>query len=98
MNEVKIKELAYKAYPNNDTPGDRDTIFDDWEAMRFIREAFVDGFKQAEEYYSLTIEDIEKLHVFLYATKHNKSGAFTFTRLSDEQYEQVLRMFNALKE
>lgn len=43
---------------------------------------------------ALTIADIEKLHTFLYAVKNNKQGAFTFTRLTDEQYEEVLRMFN----
>lgn len=47
---------------------------------------------------ALTVADIEKLHTFLYAVKNNKQGAFTFTRLSDEQYEEVLRRFNKTKE
>lgn len=47
---------------------------------------------------SLTIDDIEKIHTFLYAVKNNKSGVFTFTRLSDEQYEEVLRRFQKAKE
>ena len=47
---------------------------------------------------ALTIADIEKLHTFLYAVKNNKHGMFTFTRLSDEQYEEVLRRFNNAKE
>ena len=47
---------------------------------------------------ALTIADIEQLHTFLYAVKNNKHGAFTFTRLSDEQYEEVLRRFNNAKE
>lgn len=42
---------------------------------------------------TLTIEDIERLHTFLYAVKNNKQGVFTFTRLTDEQYEKVLRKF-----
>lgn len=42
---------------------------------------------------ALSIDDIEKIHVFLYAVKNNKQGAFTFTRLSDEQYKEVLRRF-----
>lgn len=46
----------------------------------------------------LTIADIEKLHTFLYAVKNNKYGAFTFTRLTDEQYEEVLLRFNKAKE
>ena len=44
--------------------------------------------------HALTIDDVEKLHTFLYAVKNNKQGVFTFTRLSDEQYEEVLRRFN----
>lgn len=51
-----------------------------------------------EKSLSLTIDDIEKIHVFLYAVKNNKQGAFTFTRLSDEQYEEVLRRFQKAKE
>lgn len=47
---------------------------------------------------ALTIADIERLHTFLYAVKNNKHGAFTFTRLSDEQYKEVLRRFNNAKE
>lgn len=47
---------------------------------------------------ALSIADIEKLHTFLYAVKNNKTGAFTFTRLSDEQYEEVLRRFNKTRE
>ena len=46
---------------------------------------------------ALTIEDIERIHTFLYAIKHNKQGVFTFTRftrLSDEQYQEVLNRFN----
>ena len=47
---------------------------------------------------ALTIEDIERIHTFLYAIKHNKQGVFTFTRLSDEQYQEVLNRFNKQKE
>ena len=46
----------------------------------------------------LTIDDIKRIHTFLYAVKNNKEGAFTFTRLSDEQYEEVLKRFNKYKE
>lgn len=63
---------------------------------------FVDGYKegyeQAEKDLSLTIEDLELLHTFLYAVKNNKQGTFTFTRLSDEQYKEVLRRFKKAKE
>lgn len=46
---------------------------------------------------ALSIDDIEKIHVFLYAVKNNKQGAFTFTRLSDEQYKEVLQRFRNFK-
>lgn len=46
---------------------------------------------------ALSIDDIEKIHVFLYAVKNNKQGVFTFTRLSDEQYKEVLRRFKEAK-
>jgi len=46
----------------------------------------------------LTVADIERIHVFLYAVKNNKQGAFTFTRLKDEQYQEVLDRFNKTKE
>ena len=54
-------------------------------------------YNQAIKDLTLTIDDIELLHTFLYAVKNNKQGAFTFTRLSDEQYEEVLRRFNQRK-
>ena len=47
---------------------------------------------------ALTIKDLELLHTFLYAVKNNKHGCFTFTRLSDEQYQEVLRRFNDQRE
>ena len=46
---------------------------------------------------SLTIKDVEALHTFLYAVKNNKQGVFTFTRLTDEQYQEVIRRFEHLK-
>ena len=59
--------------------------------------AYAEGYEQAEKDLALTIEDIERIHTFLYAVKNNKQGAFTFTRLSDEQYQEVLRRFNQVK-
>lgn len=45
----------------------------------------------------LTIQDLELLHTFLYAVKNNKHGVFTFTRLTDEQYAEVLKRFKEAK-
>lgn len=47
---------------------------------------------------ALTIDDLKLLHTFLYAVKNNKQGCFTFTWLSNEQYEEVLRRFNSQRE
>lgn len=55
------------------------------------------GYNQAIIDLTLTIDDIKLLHTFLYAVKNNKQGMFTFTRLSDEQYEEVLRRFQNYK-
>ena len=56
------------------------------------------GYEQALKDLALTIDDIEKIHTFIFAVKNNKQGVFTFTRLSDEQYEEVLRRFQKAKE
>lgn len=50
-----------------------------------------DHFRDATK--KITINDLELLHTFLYAVKNNKSGVFTFTRLTDEQYQEVLNRF-----
>ena len=62
------------------------------------RRAFQEGYERAEKDLALSIDDIEKIHTFLYSIKNNKHGAFTFTRLSNEQYKEVLRRFKAIKE
>ena len=62
------------------------------------RPAYIAGYHQAEKYLELTIEDIERIHTFLYAIKHNKQGVFTFTRLSDEQYQKILKRYKDYKE
>ena len=59
-----------------------------------VRRLYAQGYRKAEKDLALTIDDIERLHTFLYAVKNNKSGCFTFTRLSDEKYQEVLRRFN----
>lgn len=61
-------------------------------------DGYQQGYEQAKKDHSLTIEDLELLHTFLYAIKNNKQGMFTFTRLSDEQYKEALRRFNKAKE
>ena len=92
MEESKMtraEELA-KAYEES---LDYYHCMNDWPSI-----AYSAGYEQAEKDLALSIDDIEKIHTFLYAIKNNKQGAFTFTRLSDEQYKEVLRRFNAIKE
>lgn len=83
-------EEAAKAYEES---LDYYHCMNDWPSI-----AYRAGYEQAEEDHALSIDDIEKIHTFLYAIKNNKQGAFTFTRLSDEQYKEVLRRFKAVKE
>ena len=63
-----------------------------------IIQVAIKAYEQAEKDLALTIEDMERIHTFLYAIKNNKSGAFTFTRLSDEQYEEAIRRYNEWRE
>ena len=58
-----------------------------------VKVAYLQGYEQAEKDLALTIQDVELLHTFLYAVKNNKHGAFTFTRLTDEQYAEVLKRY-----
>lgn len=65
--------------------------------MENEREGFIKGYEQAEKDLALTVKDLELLHTFLCAVKNNKQGCFTFRRLSDEQYQEVIHRFNEQK-
>ena len=84
----RAEEAARKAIPQSGCN------YPDAEIDRSI---FAEGYEQAEKD-KLTIADLERLHTFLYAVAHNKQGVFTFTRLSDEQYQEVLRRYYKAKE
>ena len=95
----KAEELANELYPDPKLEN-----YDDVLVYRADRDNAIMGrvnviraYQQAKKDLALTIEDLELLHTFLYAVKNNKQGAFTFTRLSDEQYQEVLRRFNERK-
>ena len=90
------KRAEERAFAYQRELGMIDSVSDEHIVAR--RMGFYDGYRKAEKDLSLTIEDIELLHTFLYAVKNNKQGMFTFTRLSDEQYKEVLRRFKAIKE
>lgn len=82
---TKAEQKAAEAYPYE--TGIKGLICEN------SRQIFIQGYEQAEKDNELTIKDLELLHTFLYAVKNNKQGVFTFTRLSDEQYNEVLRRF-----
>lgn len=85
--EERARYLGYMKDPLNRAEY---TANDEWEA-------FIDGYHQAEKDLELTLEDIEKIHIFLYAVKNNKKGVLTFTSLSNKQYLEVLKRFKNLK-
>jgi hypothetical protein len=100
----RAEKAALKAYPVNMTPLNYQDLIEQFggkteiDVNTYPRCLFQAGYEQAEKDLTLSIDDIEKIHTFLYSIKNNKQGAFTFTRLSDEQYKEVLRRFKAIKE
>ena len=95
---TRAEEAALKAYPPKRKEVSMSGCVYTVVGGDFERRIYQQGYEQAEKDLSLTIEDIELLHTFLYAVKNNKQGMFTFTRLSDEQYKEVLRRFKKAKE
>lgn len=93
----KAQEAALKAYPEKWTWGFGGRASFKYDQNGLSREACKRGYEQAEKDLALTIQDLELLHTFLYAVKNNKHGTFTFTRLSDEQYQEVLKRFKEAK-
>ena len=86
------EQKALEAYP------DYPLMDGGYVTQRKQRHCYIKGYEQAEKDLALTIEDLELIHTFLYAVKNNKRDVFTFTRLSDEQYQEVLRRFHKRKE
>ncbi|MBR4756456.1 MAG: hypothetical protein IK076_05895 [Bacteroidales bacterium] len=100
---TKAEQRAFEAYPVDMHPLNYQDLIDQFggkteiDVNTYPRCLFQEGYEQAEKDLGLTIEDIEKIHTFLYAIKNNKQGVFTFTRLSDGQYNEVLRRFKEAK-
>lgn len=88
--ESRARE-AYPIYLAKAVMSDGSII--EFDAGETKRNVFKQGYEQAEKDLALTVEDLQLLHAFLYAVKNNKQGVFTFTRLSDEQYQEVLKRF-----
>ena len=93
---TKAEQAALEKYPYQRAIHFPDGL-QEFDRNSVSRTLFQEGYEAAEKDLALTIEDLELLHTFLYAVKNNKSGCFTFTRLSDEQYQEVLRRFNERK-
>ena len=84
----KAEEVAINKYPHNVYGG---TLGDS------LRAACMVGYHQAEKDLALTIEDIERIDIYLCGIRANKSSAFTFRKLSDEQYQAVISRINQNK-
>ncbi len=99
MTRAEEASIAYQLVAHGPRVMGGDAVLSD-DDFKFwnINYDFKAGYEQAEKDLALSIDDIEKIHTFLYAVKNNKHGVFTFTRLSDEQYKEVLRRFKAIKE
>ena len=82
QNKAALSDTDYNIY------FDQGIGFDTGSAVVYHNDKIVD---------ELTIKDLELLHTFLYAVKNNKQGVFTFTKLSDEQYNEVLKRFKEVK-
>ena len=61
------------------------------------RHFYEQGYKQAEKDLALTTKDLIILHSLLYAVKNKKQGAFTFRKLSDKQYEEILEIYKGIQ-
>ena len=86
----RAEEAARKAYPyDGGTKG--------W-ICKSSRPIFIKGYEAAEKDLALTIEDIERIDIMLCGTRANKHGAFTFSKLSDEQYAEVLKRYLEAKQ
>ena len=102
-NMTKAEQAALKAYPDETTQIVYQELIEAFGGKTEVdfnlipRLAFQQGYEQALKELALSIDDIEKIHTFLYAVKNNKQGVFTFTRLSDEQYKEVLQRFINIK-
>lgn len=90
MSKADEKSNQYREYREN--CGIKDPVM-----LDEIEESYFQGYEQAEKDLALTIEDIEKIHTFLYAIENNKHGIFTFTRLSDVQYQVILNQIGKSK-
>lgn len=101
---TKSQQRALEAYPINMAPLVYQDLIDQFggkteiDVNTYPRCLFQEGYEKAEKDHELTIKDLELLYTFLYAVKNNQQGAFSFTKLSDEQYNEVLRRFKEAKE
>lgn len=91
----KAEERALEFYPMKDYNKEPNYIHSCDSKMldEVYRDVFRIGYETAEKDLALTIEDIERIDIMLCGTRANKHGAFTFSKLSDEQYAEVLKRY-----
>lgn len=96
----KAEERALEFYPMKDFNKEPNYLHtcDSKMLDKVYREVFMLGYHQAEKDLALTIEDIERIDIMLCGTRANKHGAFTFSKLSDEQYAEVLKRYLEAKQ
>ena len=103
LKTSKAEQAALERFPVEMTRIPYQDLIDQLGGKEFIdfnsmpRGYFQLGYEQALKELALSIDDIEKIHTLLYAVKNNKQDVFTFTRLSDEQYKEVLQRFINIK-
>lgn len=85
----KVEELAEKAYPVGDTK-----LSD--AAPSMCRNAFIEGYHQAEKYLELSWEDIELIVNIDKDTDNEES--IIGVRKNEEHYQEVLKRFKDFKE
>lgn len=94
LSPIDSQELddAAEDYINNDS---NKTVGQAW-LTRDVRHAFINGANWQAQH-SLTIEELERLDAILYAVRNNKTMAFTFQKMPDNKYKEVLKRFNKQK-
>ena len=89
----KAEEAALKAYPINIQATQ---LYGDWDINKTERDGFAKGYEQAEEYLTLTWEDIRTI-VKILADSDWYDFEISDKLWSQEFYEEVLKRFKEAK-
>ena len=88
----RAEEMAFEAFPN------MTFAFTQLDLNAYRREAFIQGYKQAEQDLALTWEDVQLLYIITgqYESEINKNLE-GFPSSSQEMFEEILRRFKEAK-